>query len=448
MRRLWIGLGILFVLLVAALVGLNFWVHAYLRSEAFRQLVAAKTGQALKADADYQPFDWTGASVYSQSLTARGESGMPLESLDAEQVRADVDWKAIFHGAWRVDRIDVVRLDVKIRSGGEQAATAAQPGPAPDSQPPKRGWLPDRFELNLVSALAANIAVGDQAQIRSTALTIRPEGNGWIFDGSGGQLALAQRQTLEITNFRMRLQQGVVYLTEAALRLGANGAITASGEAGGPDAPFDANLEWQGVDSADVLDATWKRRLSGILAGKSHIQGRIGKGPLMTGNFLLTDGLLQGLPVQKEIAQFTQSPQFERMPLQQVSGDFTHDGSATTIRNFVAESQGLLRLEGDCEIGASGSLAGVFRVGVTSQSLQWLPGSQERVFVTEENGYLWTTVKIGGTLQNPTEDLSERLAKAMGEQVIDTGVQLIKGAPSNAVDTVHKAIDILSPLIP
>src|SRR5260221_11371039 len=100
MRRAWIGLGILFGLLVVGILGLNLWVHSYLRSEAFRKLVAAKTGQALKADADYQPLDWAGSSVFSQSLTARGESGTPLESLDAEQVRANGDWKAIFHGAW------------------------------------------------------------------------------------------------------------------------------------------------------------------------------------------------------------------------------------------------------------------------------------------------------------------------------------------------------------
>jgi alpha-L-fucosidase len=70
------------------------------------------------------------------------------------------------------------------------------------------------------------------------------------------------------------------------------------------------------------------------------------------------------------------------------------------------------------------------------------------VFVTAQNGYLWTTVKIGGTLESPTEDLSGRLAQAVGEQAIDTGVQLLNAAPEHATDAAKKAIDLLSPLIP
>ncbi len=32
-------------------------------------------------------------------------------------------------------------------------------------------------------------------------------------------------------------------------------------------------------------------------------------------------------------------------------------------------------------------------------------------------------------MENPTEDLSDRLARAVGEQAIDTGVQLLNAAP-------------------
>lgn len=435
-------------MLAAALLGLNLWVQAYLRSEAFRQLVMAKTGETLHADVDSRPLEWSGPSVFSAALTGRGEAGAPLESIDAEQVRANIDWQAIFHGAWRVSRIDIVRLDATVRTASERTATTAEPGPTPEPPPPKRTLLPNRFELDRVSVQDANVAFGQLAQLRNTALVMRPEGSGWVFDGTGGRLESPPRQPLDVGSFRVRLQQGVVYLTDATLRLGATGAITASGEVGGPRGPFDVQIQWQNVDAADVLDATWKPRLSGTLSGDAEVLGRAGLPPLTKGKFLLTDGRLEGLPVQKEIAKFTRSPQFDRMPLHEVSGDYTMDGATTTIRNFVAESPGLLRVEGDCRIGANGSLDGNFRVGVTSQSLQWLPGSQEKVFLTADGGYLWTNVRIGGTLEHPTEDLSSRLARAVGEQAIDTGVELLQGAPSNATDAVKKAVDLLSPLIP
>ena len=448
MRRLWIGLGILVVLLAAGLLGLNFWVQAYLRSAAFRQLVMAKTGESLRADVDSQPFEWSGPSVFSAALTGHGESGAPLESLDAEQVRANIDWQAIFHGAWRVSRIDIVRLDAKVRTAGQQAATAAEPGPTPEPPPPKRGLLPNRFELDRVSVQDANVAFGEMGNLRNTALVMQPEGNGWVFDGTGGKLEFPARPTLDVSAFRVRLQQGVVYLTNAALRLGATGALTTSGEVGGPRGPYDLQVQWQNVDAADVLDATWKERLSGTISGEAEILGRTGLPPLTKGKFSLVNGQLAGLPVQKEIAKFTRSPQFDHMPLSELSGDYAMDGVTTTVSNFVAESPGLLRIEGACRIGANGTIDGRFRVGVTSQSLQWLPGSQEKVFTVADRGYLWTDVTIGGTLEQPTEDLSARLARALGEQVIDTGVQILQGAPSDATDAAKKAIDLLSPLIP
>jgi hypothetical protein len=448
MRRLWLGLGFLFLLLVAGVIGLNIWVHAYLRSEAFRQLVSAKTGQALRMDAEYQPLSWAGSSVFSEALKGAGLAGAPIESLNAEQVRANVNWKAIFDGAWQVERVDVVRLNVDLRTVARQSASATEPGPTPEPVPPKKGFLPNRFQLDLVSVEEANLTVDGIGGVRHTALTVRPEGNGWVFDGVGGQLELAKQQSLGLTDFRLRLQQGVVYVTDANLRLGNSGMIKVSGEVGGEHEPFDLRFSWDAVNAADLLDAEWRGRLTGVLAGEAHSVGRGKKPSLTTGKFLLVDGMLKGLPVQKEIAKFTRSPQFERMPLQMVSGEFTRDGATTTVKNFVAESAGLLRLEGDCRIGGDGALDGTFQVGVTSQSLLWLPGSQEKVFVTSKNGYLWTTVKIGGTVQNPVEDLSDRLARAMGEQVIDTGVEFLRTAPKDATDAVDRALELLTPLIP
>ncbi len=447
MRRFWIGLGIVAVALVAAILGLNLWVNSYLRSEAFRRLVTAKAGEALRADADCQPLDWSGSSVFSGALTARGEPGAPLETLDAEQVRANVDWRAIFDGAWRIDHMDIVRLDVKVRTDRRRAATATEPGPGPDAPPPPRSFIPHRFVLDRISVQDANADLGAFGRLRNVPLTVQPEGNGWIFDGRGGKVELPARPSLAIDSFRVRLQQNVVYLTDAALRLGAGGTVAASGEVGGSRGPYDLHFEWRNVAAADVLDATWRSRVGGTVSGSADRLGRAGRSPLTTGKFFLADGTLEGLPVQKQIANFTRSPQFERMPLREVSGDFTIDDATTTVRNFVLESPGLLRIEGGCRIGADGALRGSFRVGVTSQSLQWLPGSQEKVFVTGGAGYLWTDIEVGGTLEQPTENLSGRLARALGERAVDTGVDLIEKAPDHAADAVDKALDILLPLI-
>ncbi|MGB8356693.1 MAG: hypothetical protein WCD79_22535, partial [Chthoniobacteraceae bacterium] len=87
---------------------------------------------------------------------------------------------------------------------------------------------------------------------------------------------------------------------------------------------------------------------------------------------------------------------------------------------------------------------------ITPSSLQWLPGSQEKVFTASHDGYVWTTVRLTGPLNSPKEDLSPRLVAAATGAVIDTvngviqqvpGGDAIKEAPKKLID------DFLTPLL-
>ena len=82
------------------------------------------------------------------------------------------------------------------------------------------------------------------------------------------------------------------------------------------------------------------------LAGERTAAGKA------TGSFRLTDGLAQNLELFDRVAIFTGAPQFRRMPLQEVSGNFEWSNEAVRITNLVAESKGLMRLEGNCTITA------------------------------------------------------------------------------------------------
>ena len=95
---------------------------------------------------------------------------------------------------------------------------------------------------------------------------------------------------------------------------------------------------------------------------------------------------------------------------------------------------------------ASGK-AGTLRMGVTPQTLQWLPGSRERVFTVAQNGYVWTDVKIGGSILTPQEDLSARLANALRDEAVHQGRRFIEDLPSAAKDGAKGVLDTLTPLI-
>lgn len=453
-RILWISLAVVLLLVVIAAVAINGAVHRYFRSEDFRKLVAAKTGEAFRAEADYAPLKWEGDSVYSDSLVVTGTGGSIVNSLRADQIRADVNFRAIFDGAWRVDRVDVTSLQATFQPG------TPDPGGGPEKMPPAASglaqYLPKRFELGELNASQSRIGfLGkngvETMSLANATLRVAPDGVGWMISGNKGTLTLPSLPAFSVKDFRSRIQGRTFFLTDANLGLGESGKIQVSGE-------FAANsqlkAEWSQVDASRFLTHGWRERLSGEVAGTLSLnwpEAGVGAGKA-AGTFRLTEGLLQNLKVLDQIATFTGAPQFKRMPLQELSGNYQWQGGNLGVTNLVLESKGLLRVEGDVAVAADTTVNGRLRVGVTAQTLQWLPGSRERVFVTAHNGYLWTDVNLSGTTKDLKEDLTARLATAMGDQVIETGTKILEGLPQTAPDAAKKGakdiLNILTPLIP
>ena len=441
MRIFWITAGVLLTAAVVTMVGGSMWIGSYVRSDAFRSLISDATGAAFDATVGFEPLRWNGASVYSESAKLEGKSGTSLNRMEARQLRAEVNWRAAFSGAWRADEISISRLDGEwIPAPKTSRAAKSQ---APDNSKSPAGLaalLPHRFELGVVKIGAASLAFGG-VRISDSAISIKPDGVGWLFQGTGGDLRLPWPPPLAISSFRAREQGGDYFLTEGNLRLGDNGKITASGESTGGGK---LQVSWEGVKTTDVLTGEWGRRVDGILSGNAFITFP----DRATGVFHLQDGRLDNIPLLATVADFTGNPAFRRMPVQEISGDFDYDRGILRIKNFAAESKGLLRVEGTATLGQRGEIEGNFQIGVTPQTLQWLPGSRERVFVNSRNGYVWTDLTVGGTLDHPTENLSARLAAAMGNAVIDRGTSLIKDVSPAAAEGVKGVLDILRPLVP
>lgn len=100
------------------------------------------------------------------------------------------------------------------------------------------------------------------------------------------------------------------------------------------------------------------------------------------------------------------------------------------VKNVVLESEGLMRVEGACTIAQN-------KIGVTSSSLQWLPGSKARVFTVARDGYFWTPVRVSGPVDHPREDLTKRLLAAAASELLDNS----KG---NLEDAAKALLDLIS----
>ena len=428
-RAAWIAVATIFAALALGCVAGSIWFDSYLRSRELLALIAQATGNAIRSDATLAPLQWTGSSAFSEQVTFTGRQGSAIRNASLSQVRTELNWRAAFEGVWRIEDLAITQLDVGLITPEETAGDTSKSVPSPTGL---AAFLPRRFELAQAKIGAANISFG-LVRASGMRLIVAPNAAGWMINGTGGTLTSPFLPKLGITSFRARLQGREIFLTESALKLGPSGKITATGESG--SGQFIRAL-WDDVDSKDILDANAQRYLEGKLSGTAEFRPP----GAVRGKVQLHDGRVENVPMLAKVADFTGNPSFRRMPLQEMSTDFTNENGLLRLSNFVAESKGLLRIEGAGQRDANGHIEGRFQIGVTPQTLQWLPGSRERVFTVTRNGYLWTDLKLGGTLESPTEDLSSRLAAAMGAAIIEQGVNLI----TNPVKAVEGAKGLLN----
>lgn len=440
-RVIWITLGALLALAVVSFVVATQWFQGYLRSKEFLALISSLTGASLRSTATFEPLRWTGASAYSEIVTLQGNPGSGVGTIEARHFRADMDWRAIFDGAWRIEEITITELDGDFAIAVPLIDTPPPPATDVIKKPSALfAWLPRRFDLGQARIANANLSVGP---IRSTntSLIVTPEGKGWQIAGSGGELQIPLLPKLKIQAFRAREQGGDFFLSDSTLTLGDSGKISASGASADGGS---LRINWEGIEVGAVAETAWKKNLFGTLAGSAALDSKRS----LTGEMRLTDGRIEHIPMLALVADFTGNPSFRRMPLQEVASQFSYGNGTLTFTNFFAESKGLLRMEGRAKVGPNDALEGQFEIGVTPQTLQWLPGSRERVFHTARDGYLWTTLVVGGTLSNPTEDLSARLTTAMGQELIQRGTDALQNVPASATEGVKGILDILRPLVP
>jgi hypothetical protein len=442
-------LGLLiFAALVAVVIGAA-WVGKFIRSEEFRTLASKKASEALKIEGEFSSLQWEGSSVYSPSLRGEGRRGEVIEFLSAERLRARYNWRALFSGAWRLDDVSVGRLDLRMIPGQlPETSSVIEPLETTEARStPLPSWIPNRFELDEIHVESAGIHFS-AGQVKNTEFRIARDGNGWLIRGRGGELSWEELPLLTLGNYSMRLAGNAVFLTSAELSTKGGGKIEASGEISEKPGHLRMRVSWLNLPAELVIPDQLRPHLKGTMEGNADLNSTESGFVNADGFFLIRDGLLEGIHVLEKLATFSGSPQFRRLALQEVSGNFTRKESGVEIRDFVLESKGLVRVEGNYAIDGDERLSGTVQVGLTPQTLQWIPGSRERVFTENRNGYVWTPVRLGGTVQSPSEDLSARLVAAAVGDSIQSGTRVLEVAPDAVKEGAGAILDILSPLLP
>ncbi|MGY8688136.1 MAG: hypothetical protein ACKVHP_10425, partial [Verrucomicrobiales bacterium] len=180
----------------------------------------------------------------------------------------------------------------------------------------------------------------------------------------------------------------------------------------------------------------WKQRLLGTIQADIETKGSYRETQALKhkGTVRLKNGILMALPVLEKLADYTRTERFRRLVLNEAMADIRLEEDEIQLEKLFIRSDGLLQVTGSLTVGhpfddtSPRPLSGVLEVGVVRDVLKWLPGVEKRVFKQERLGYMWTTMRVGGTVEAPTEDLTPRLGQALVVGTIEVVPETAIGA--------------------
>jgi hypothetical protein len=198
-----------------------------------------------------------------------------------------------------------------------------------------------------------------------------------------------------------------------------------------------------GLKCEDILNADWAKRLTGNVTSDFNVDNRQGF-PQANGKLTIQNGVLTALPMLDALAAYADTRRFRVLTLSEAHTRWQWKKDEISLTELVLASEGLVRLEGGIDIRGK-RIDGVFRLGLAPGTLATIPGAETDVFVAGERGLLWTTLRITGTLNDPKEDLTDRLIAAAGlrmfDQIPETGEKVIKFTHSLLGDPSSKTIE-------
>jgi len=457
-NRKWIGraaavLGIgAFVVLVAGYVG----VRKYLHSEGFRRLLSEEASRTLGISGSFSSFRWDGLQVDTSSFDASGEG--KIQSLRADNLHTEIGLAQVTKGIWQVRGSNVGRIEATIdaRSGANEITPPVAPTPGPNSEAKKNGWLPSQIDLDGLTIQSMSVRAlmnSGVASISNMRVQVNQAEtkNAYRATVDGGHVSLPWKlvPAVELDRVSLRYQDDQVFITDATASVAGSGRVQADGEWSKSSGNYELQGNMTDVPCADLLNADWAKRLTGKVDSTFTVASH-GSGPMLNGRLVVRDGVLTALPVLDSLAAYADTRRFRVLQLSEAQTDWKWEKGVTTLSHLVLATEGLIRLEGLLVVGEKGELDGSFRLGLAPGTLSNIPGAETDVFLPGERGLLWTPLRITGTLDDPKEDLTDRLIAAAGLRMFDvlpeTGEKALKFTRSvigDAPKVIEKGVETL-----
>lgn len=423
-------------------------VRSYLHSDGFRRFLSAEASKVAGVTGEFGAFHWDGLAVNTDSFEATGD-GL-VTGLKADGLHTEVGLGGLKRGVWEIRDSSVRRLEISVDAtkGGDEKLLSSPDGFS-RGKPKGSSWLPPEAEVEEIDlrSVSAKVIL-DQGLATANGLIVHAEQAGtkgaYRGDVEGGVVSLPFGIVPEVRldRVQLRYQDGRVFLTKATFEAWKDAHVDATGEWEMKSGHYSLEGKAAGIQCGDLLSADWSKRLTGDVSSDFSF-GNSGGTPTASGELTLKNGELTALPMLDALAAYADTRRFRVLTLNEAKTGWQWKEGELTLSNLVLSSEGLVRLEGNIIIRGQ-EMDGVFRLGLAPGTLAAIPGAETDVFLPGERGLLWAPVRITGSLDDPKEDLTERLIAAAGQrmfdQIPDTGEKVIKFSRSVLGDHPDKTL--------
>ncbi len=454
----WLGkaaltLIVICVLSAAILYGM---VRSYLHSEGFRRLLSEKVSSAAQLSGEFTPFRWEGLAVDTSSFSGTGAG--PVKELRVEGLHTEVGVSGLRRGVWSIIGTQAQRLEISVDARNPQVLVPA-PGVKKEVSPQREkesGWLPTDLEVDGVDVrelvVRATLKQG-AASVTGMKIHVEPAAgkHAYLAELADGAIVLPFDflPTIRLDRARLRYQDGLLSLNSANASAWQDGRLEAAGEWDSRQGTYSIQGHATDIKCEELLNETWAKRVTGNVESDFTL-GKGDRGPTAKGRLMIHNGTLTALPVLDALAAYADTRRFRVLSLNEAHTDWRWQDGEILLSNLVLSSEGLVRLEGRITI-RDRKLDGLFRLGLAPGTLASIPGAETDVFLPGERGLVWALLRITGTVDDPKEDLTDRLVAAAGLRMFDiipgTGEKVIKYSRSllgeSPTDTIDKGIKII-----
>ncbi len=427
-------------------------VRSYLHSDGFRKFLSAEASELAGVTGEFGPFHWDGLAVDADSFEATGEG--IVTGVRADGLHTEVGLSGLRRGVWEVRGSSVRRLELSVDATQEPdeiaQAKVKQAKKISATKAKHSSWLPREAELENMDV--GNVAVKvilDQGLAIASGMNVHAEQAGarnayrGEIEGGTVRLPFGIVPELRLDRALVRYQDKRVFLTKATVAAWANGRIEGSGEWDMKSRQYSLGGNATGIRCEDLLSVDWAKRLTGEVVSDFSLANSTGAAAA-SGTITVTNGTLTALPMLDALAAYADTRRFRVLTLNEAHTAWRWKKGELSLTNLVLSSEGLVRLEGGIILRGQ-QMDGVFRLGLAPGTLASIPGAETDVFIAGERGLLWAPLRITGTLDDPKEDLTDRLIAAAGlrmfDQIPETGEKVIKFTQSVLGENPNKAVE-------